>query len=797
MRRLFLVLFIIIPSLIFSQEKNNPIYTISGKILDASTKLPLEDATIVFKNIDSNRIKYGGITNKKGKFSIEVEKGIYIASVEFLSYQTKKLNVSSVSRDLNIGTIELKIDTEFLNEIEIIGEKSTIAFKHNKVVYTVGKDISSDGGVATDILNNIPLVSVDPNGNITLRGFDTPTVLINGKTSSLSKTDVLKTIPASSIETIEVITNPGAKYKASSTGIINIILKKGKDNGLNGSITSAGGYKDYYGGMLTLNDKTKKVNFYTNASYFHRNPIKEASFENEYFNNSITTSFLNENSTNNIIGKGFYSTIGADFYLSDKATLSTSLNYTNINNEGLTITNSKIFDASKNLIEDNIRNHFGNFNDKIFEFIIDYEQLFKKDGQKLSAYLKVNNDNEIYNNTITNSNTLNFTNEDYREDNTLKNNEISVNFTSPIGKIGTYTIGYSGEFGKIPFTYVSSSGDNFIDYAEDVHAAFIEFENKNDKFYYGVGIRAEFLKSKINYKILNTKLNKTFNDFFPSVYLEYSFSDSKSLSLSYNQIIGRPGYYKLQPFEQKYSETSSYIGNPNLNPIYKDAATLKYSYFGNKLTIASSLFFNRFKDYWQDVTYETGEQINGVSKIITTPINLGKVDYYGISLTTILKASNQLNFTASANIYNYDQSGTFQIINKANQNIIIDYNKASVDGSFSLLTQLKIPKVFNFQTKIKHTLISEGPVSTRKSYTYANVAINKDLFNKEASISLTVDDIFLSNKTNRDRFDTNYFSKSLIQNKYRTLILSFTYRLNQSKKDRKIDFEKKQINPNY
>lgn len=790
------MLILLIPSLLISQEKSNPLYTISGKIIDASTQLPLEDATIIFKSIDSTHLNCGGITNARGKFSIDVEKGTYNASVEFLSYKTKKLNISSITRDLNIGTIELEIDMEFLNEIEIIGEKSTIAFKRNKVIYTVGKDVSSNGGVATDILNNIPLISVDPNGGISLRGFDSPTILINGKTSSLSKADALKTIPANSIEKIEVLTNPGAKYKAASTGIINIILKKEKDDGLNASITAAGGYKDYYGGMLTLNHKSKKVNFYTNASYFHRNPIEKATYENEYFENDVTASFLNESSENNNKANGFTSIIGADFYISNKATLSTKFNYTSINNEGLTTTNSKIFDASKTVVSNNLRHHTGNFDDEIFEFIIDYEQLFNKDGQKLTAYFMHTNDNEVYNNVITNSN-LTFTNEDYIEDNSLKNNEISVDFTSPIGENNTYTFGYLGEFGKVPFTYAGTSGDNFIDYSEDVHAGFAEFENESDKFYFGIGLRAEFSTYKINYQTSNTTLNKTFNDFFPSTYLEYSFSDSKSLSLSYNRAIQRPGYYYLQPFEQKFSETSSYIGNPNLNPFYIDAATLTYSYSGNKLTIVSSLFFNRYNDFWQDVTYETGEQINGINKIIRTPINLGKVDNYGASLTAIVKASKSLNFTASANIYNFDQTGVFETVNEANQPISIDYNQASINGSFGLLTQVKIPNLFNFQTNVQHNLISEGPVSTRKAYTYANAAISKDLFNKKASINLTVDDLFLSNKTDRDRFDTNYFSKSLTQNKYRTIILSFTYRFNQSKKDRRIDFDKKEIKPNY
>ena len=204
MRKLILTLVIIIPSLIFSQEQNNPHYTISGKIIDASTQSPLEDATIIFKSIDSNQIKFGGITNTRGKFFIDVPKGDYNASVEFLSFQTKKLNISTITRDFNIGTIQLELDTEFLDEVEIIGEKSTLEFKANKLVYNVGKDISADAGVATDILNNIPSISVDPNGSISLRG-QSATIMINGRISSLSKAKALKTLPAGSIEKIEVI----------------------------------------------------------------------------------------------------------------------------------------------------------------------------------------------------------------------------------------------------------------------------------------------------------------------------------------------------------------------------------------------------------------------------------------------------------------------------------------------------------------------------------------------------------------------------------------------------------------
>jgi len=386
MKRFLLLLVVFTPILIHSQEEKLPIYTISGKIIDASTKLPVEDATVIFKNLNTSQIAFGGITNKRGKFSVEVEKGTYNATVEYISYKTKKLNISTITRDLHIGTISLEIDTKFLNEVEIIAEKRTLEFKQNKIVYNVDKDIAAAGSMATDVLNNIPSVAVSPDGSITLRGQANVLVMINGKISSLSKPDALKSLPAGSIENIEVHTSPGASFKASALGVINIILKKGKNEGLNSSITTSGGFKDYYGGLLTLNHKSKKVNFYTNTSYFRRNPISLTSFENEYFSNGITSAFLTENSENNRKGKGFYSTIGVDFYLSDKTTFSTNINYQNINNNNKTLTNSNFFDANKVPTLQNERTHIGKLDNELIEFIVDFHEFIKFPVSQLQRY---------------------------------------------------------------------------------------------------------------------------------------------------------------------------------------------------------------------------------------------------------------------------------------------------------------------------------------------------------------------------------------------------------------------------
>lgn len=796
MRNIILFILILTPLFNFSQKKAINSFTINGKIVDSETKKPIEDAAIVFKHIDSSTITYGGITNSRGYFSVDITEGKYIATVNYICYKPKEINISEINRDLNIGTVELDIDTNYLNEIEIVGSKKTVQIKPNKIVFNVKNDIASSGGVATDILNNIPSVSVDPSGNITVQGQGHVQVMINGKTSSLSKTNALKSLPAGSIENIEVITNPGARYKADALSIINIILKKGKDIGLNASITSTAGYKDYYGGLVSLNNKTKNINFFTNLSYNHSNPITISNSQTEYFSNGATTSFLNEETDFDSKNDAFYGSIGSDFYISKKTSLTASINFQNLHNNRDSYTFTEIFDENKNLNSSNQRNLDSEFNNELIEFSFDLEHNFNDSGKQLTSSFVFTNDLDDFDNSFNNSNS-NFNFDNFIEKNKLTNRIIDVKFLNSIGNKSNYVVGYYGEFGEIDYKRDNLTSENNIEYSEKINAAFAEYEYENDKFYLGLSMRGEFSKINVNYKSLNSFQKNTFNNLVPSTYLQYSLSDVKSLSLSYNSAILRPGANDLQPFEEKYSETSSYQGNPNLTPINVDNFNFNYTYYGNKITFSPSIRYQIFDNYMQNITYETGEQVNGVNKILTTPINLGNVKIYGINISTIYKVNNQLSFTSNIDVYNFDQVGNFEILNKANNRIEFDYNQANINGSFSLLTQLNLPKLFDFQINAKHFLDSEGPYSIRKNYTYASAAINKELFNNNASISLTLNDIFNSNQTNRNRFYDQYTSKSLIKNKYRNILLSFTYRFNQSKKSRLIDFERKQNKPNY
>ena len=770
-----------------------PSFSVTGKVMDKETSQTLEYATIILSPKPSGDI-IGGITDKKGSFKIDVTEGNYDITIEFLSYKSKKITKQEIDNDINLGTIQLEIDAETLENVEIIGEKKLVERKLGKYIYNVTNDISADGNTIIGVMNNLPSVILD-NGVPMIRG-QAATIMINGRTSSMTKSEALNSMPAGSVEKIEVITNPGAQYNASFQSIINIILKKGKDEGLNASLTSSIGHKDIYGGLLTLNHKSEKVNFFTNTSFNHKNVVWLSDSENEYFLNGVTSSFLDEHSDFDSKNNVFYTTVGTDFYLSKKTTLTTSINYFNLDRKSETLTSSYIYNAARIETSYNYRDHLGYFKNEAIEFVGNLEHEFKKEGKTLSSYIMHTRDVENNNDNIINTN-VNYTDEIYSRSNKLLNTLIDIKFNNPISEKASYTIGYFGDFGKVPFRNSGTLVNQNTDYAENINAGFIELNGASGKLTYRLGVRGEFSERTIDYLNINVKQKRSTNDFIPNAYIEYALKENQSTSIAYKRNIYRTRTSQLQPFEEKYSETSSYIGNEQLKPMYVDTYTIDYAFFGDKLKFIPSISYVKLNDYWQEVTYETGEHIDGVKKLITTPQNVGHVNYYLLDIFASLKVNENLNFSFNP-IFNYfDQRGIFETTNMLDEPVIIDYNQKNINGTFNFSSQLKIPNAFNFQMNVTHHLISKGPVSTRKAYTYASAAISKDLFDKNATLSLTTNDIFNSNQTKRDRFDINYFSKSNIRNKYQNIILSFTYRFNQSKKNRKIDFDKKDTKPNF
>ena len=233
--------------------------TLTGKVLETNSKQPLEYATLVLTNTNTNQV-IGGVTDVNGNFSIDASSGTYNIKVEFIGFKTKSLGNHDLSQNKNLGNILLSEDAETLDEIEIIAEKSTVEIRLDKKIYNVGKDMTVKGGNASDVLDNVPSVNVDAEGAISLRGNENVRILIDGKPSALvglTGTDALRNLPADAIEKVEVITSPSARYDAEGTaGILNIILRKGKITGFNGSVNLTLGNPDMVSISPNLNYRT-------------------------------------------------------------------------------------------------------------------------------------------------------------------------------------------------------------------------------------------------------------------------------------------------------------------------------------------------------------------------------------------------------------------------------------------------------------------------------------------------------------------------------------------------------------
>lgn len=808
---LLLLLSIVIVQNLSAQEVQS--ITISGKIIDSITNNPLEYATVIFKKRNSEHV-FGGVTDKNGLFSFTAYTGNYSISVEFLSYKPITNPSFDASNDENFGTLKLSPFTESLSSVEINGSSGIVDFKLGKKIYNVEKDISAQSSTAAEILENAPSVSVE-NGIPTIRGSEA-TVLINGRISALSKNEALNNLQASSIKKIEVITSPSSRYSANMAGgIINIVLKKGLDNGLNSSITTTAGIQDIYGAAATINYRKDKINLYTNTSYFHREPISNTTIKNEYTENGITTGFLDETRKNIRKNNVFNTTVGLDFYIDDYSTLNIEGTYAKYNGDFNNTTTSNYSDSNNQLtnsIEQILSTEHTN---DIYEFAITYDKYFEREGEAFHLDIshskdQENNNSQLFFNDLfpilipnPNDNELIF------DDLYLINTTWQTYYVFPTGEKSTLEFGSDGTLGKVKNNYLNEiiSGGSFIPnpntsnnmhYTENWVGLYIQFIRNSDKFSYGLGLRAEFTDLTIDLKNTNEYSTQKYTDIFPTVQLEYNLNEDKILAFAYQRGIFRAGYEDLNPFELRISETVSYQGNLNLLPIY--ANTFELSLLNNKnskFNFNPTLYFKNYDNITQNITVETGEIMNGVPKLLTTPINLGYLNFTGIELLSTYKPSEKVEFSSTFDFKYVKQDGVYEYTDSNNELVILDYNDTGFSGSIDLNTSIKFPFDINFQSLIKYDFLSEGAYSKRYGYAFMNASINKEIFNKKATLTLSANDIFDSEKTKRLRWTGDVNSLSNYQLREPSFLLSLTYRFNQSKKNRIIDVHKNDDEINY
>ena len=373
---------------VFGQERpERTKIAITGKIIEKTSKLPLEYATITLKNNKNPKLIFGGITDNKGDYSIDVVPGIYDVTLEFISFKPTTISQKQLTQATNLGTTALEEDATQLNEVVVRAEKSTVEIKLDKKVYNVGQDMMVKGGTASDVLDNVPSVTVDAEGNVALRGNDNVKVLIDGRPSNaISIADALKSIPADALDKVEVITNPSARYDAEGGGgIINIVLRKGKNIGLNGTVIANAGDPETYGLTGTVNYKTKEFNLFTTQGYNYRNNPGNAFTDSRYLNSDNSTrDFMNETRENERLSKSYNTNIGVDWFLNESTTWTNIFNYRRSNGDNRDNVFQNYYNINHDYTYTRNRINEEDSKSKNVEFNTNLTKNFKKDGHKLT-----------------------------------------------------------------------------------------------------------------------------------------------------------------------------------------------------------------------------------------------------------------------------------------------------------------------------------------------------------------------------------------------------------------------------
>lgn len=776
--------------------------TISGTIIEATTNQPLEYASIYAQNNSNAAVVSGGMTDSKGFFNFEVPEGNYYLKIDFLGFKTIEIPQIEVKGVTSIGIQKIHDDTQNLEEVTIIAERSTVDIKLDKKVYNVGQDMIVKGGTASDVLDNVPSITVDAEGSVSLRGNENVKVLIDGKPTGLASniSEAMRILPAESIEKVEVITNPSARYEAEGgAGIINIILRKGKALGINGSVTGTVGHPDNYNANANVNFRSEKFNLFTTSGYSDSNSEGYSINNSEYLDRitGLPSQYIDESKTMERFRKGYNINFGVEWFLTDSATWTNVVNTRKNKIDNPNTVNYMYFDANRLLDFERVRLEDKDRTRENVEYTTSFEKKFKKDGHKLNLEYTISQDKDNDNSIIKDqfSNQTNFDLE--RTFNTEKEvrNYVKADYVLPIGENSQFEAGYLGNFATTTTSFsldnqVNNSWinnqtiSNTLEYKEKINALYIQYGSKINKFSYMLGLRYEDTNIEVNQLTTQDFNNKKYDDLYPSVFLNYEFSESSTTSLSYSRRVNRPRGFFLNPFSNYSSDINFFQGNPDLDPAKTHAFDLGYMKRWTGFTLSSSAYFNKTDDAFQFVKRINGTTENGTPITVSSPINLATEYRYGFEFTANYTPFKWWRLNGNFNFYKSETKGDYTFIDKDGVADTQNFDNNSYSWFARVSSKITLPYKIDWQVNGMYMAPQTTAQGKVKSSLSANLAFSKDILKDNATITLNVNDLFESRKR---RYDLNLpYSNSYsdMQWRGRQINLSFTYRFNQKKTER-------------
>lgn len=773
----------------------------SGEIIDAQNNAALAYASFrLFKSADSAFVD-GAITDEKGFFQVDVPAGQYYALYEFIGYKTLATSNIVVQKGtpLKLGKVKLAASARSLEEVTIQGEKSTMELSLDKKIFNVGKDLANAGGTAVDILTNVPSVAVDVEGNVSLRGSGNVRILIDGKPSGLVSIKGgagLQQLQGSAIERVEIITNPSARYEAEGMGgIINIVLKKERKQGFNGSFDIITGQPVNYGAAANVNYRRKNLNFFINYTMSFRNtPGRNSLYQELYRNDS--TFITNRYMTSKLKGMNNSARGGLDYYFNDKNVLTAA--YTHRISKGKRFSPLNYYDyigSVSNPTSHTYRTQDETETEPNSEYALTYKKTFDRKGREFTADVRYldnwEDSDQFYNQDVYKPDgspsgiphllqrSLNYETE--------KQLLFQADYVHPFAKEGKIEAGVRSSTRDMTNKYsttqqgedgiwveVPGLTNDFL-YEENINAAYGILGNKTGKFSYQAGLRAEWTGVTTTLRETNEVNERKYANLFPSVHVTYDLPKQNAVQLSFSRRVRRPQYNDLSPFMTFSDNRNYWSGNPDLNPEFTNAFEVGHIKYLGKGSITSSVYYRHTNG--KIISIKRVEE-NGNS--YTRPENLGTEDAYGAEFTSSFTLYNWWKLDGSFNFFRSQIDGT---------NVDESYKSDTYSWFVRGMSRFTLWKSTDVQFRGNYEAPQKTPQGRRKALATLDIAASRDILKGNGTLTFSIIDVFNSRRYRTITTGDNFYTYGNSQGRLRQVNLTLNYRLHQAKKKPKEGME--------
>ena len=732
-------------------------------------------ATVAITDPETEEIITAANTDMDGKFELQTESEDFEVKITYVGFAEKRLrDFSMTDRILDLGEIQLLEDVELLDEVLVVAERSTTEIQLDKRVFNVGKDLNARGGSALNVLENVPSVQVDVEGNVSLRGSNGVRILINGRPNGLvgDGGQGLRALTADMIEKIEVVTNPSARYEAEgAAGVINIVLKKDRSKGFNGSFDINGGIPESYGGAANLNYRSGKLNWFANYGLNFRSRLGRSSIEQDLFtdNGVFRTEQIGRRDRS---GLNHNFRAGVDYNFDEKTSLTLAGRY-NIGNDDNLNTTTYLDFLDGNFLERTIRTDVEKEAEEETEVSLSFRKEFTSKEHVLTADIRYQDEvetegsdleNTIFADLESNEGTLDLV---QRSANRESNSNLifQTDYQLPFGKNGKFEAGARIGIRSITNDFtVEELNNNIYEtlpeftneffYDENIYAAYLMYGNKKGALSYQFGLRPEYTGIKTELKTTGEVNERDFLNFFPSANLGYEFSEEKSLQFSYSRRISRPSFWSLNPFFTFSDDRNFWGGNPDLNPEFSHNLELGFLRIFERGSLFSAVYYRRTTGVTERI-----QRVNPDGTSITRPENLATQDNYGFELNANYKLAAWLKVNGDLNLF----QETFTWFTRAT-------------------AQFDITKRTEGQIRFNYRAPRQTTQGRTRSIWRTDLAVSHEIFNGNGSLTLSVRDVFNTRIRRSVVRGVDFVRENQFQWQGTVVNMTMSYRIDQQKR---------------